>query len=199
MSRSTSTHAAHRLGLLGRHVSTALPTPAAAAAPSAVTVLSDITVSQTPGRQCAYPRAVVLADGTVIVAYVCAYPDKHSYDTYILTQRSGDGGATFEPPTVLFDGREENLAGDQAGLAQCSDGSVVAFVSFHKVTDDANGYKFSDEGFEQEHDLVAIRSRAPTPPHLVPAPPPDPASLLLSRERGGRRLRPQLGRAGAGG
>ena len=111
MSRST-TPAAHRLGLLGRHVSTA--TASAAPAPSPVTLLSDVTVSQTPGRQCAYPRAVVLADGTVIVAYVCAYPDKHSYDTYILTQRSGDGGATFEPPTVLFDGREESLAGDQA-------------------------------------------------------------------------------------
>ena len=74
------------------------------------------------------------------------------------------GGGFVLPDAEIRPSGEENLAGDQAGLAQCSDGSVVAFISFHKVTDDANGYKFSDEGFEQEHDLVAIRSRAPTPP-----------------------------------
>ena len=126
-----------------------------------VQVLSDVVVSTFPDRQCAYPAVVVDTDGSIVVSYSCAYPDKHSYDGFLVTHRSANGGSTFDSEQVLFDGREldpPQKAGD-AGLARCADGSLVAVLGCGIITDNEDGYIFDEDGMNLEHRSGSNRFR----------------------------------------
>ena len=75
---------------------------------------------------CDFPSTTVLDDGRVLIVYRQGSA-KHSHDGIFVTQMSSDGGRSWSPPAIAFDGRtlEPNQTATTGGICQARDGTLV--------------------------------------------------------------------------
>lgn len=123
---------------------------------------------------CAYPLSIGLKDGSVCCVYRQG-SSKHSVDSQLMMQTSGDLGETWLDPQVVFDGlkRTPPTTLVSPGLCQTADGHLlVMFGAIEGLTPGV--YMFSQEGRELPHPLLVTRSadggQSWSEPRLVPQP-----------------------------
>ncbi len=135
------------------------------------------------GATCAYCFTCRLASGDILCSYR-AGKEKHSRDGILLVSRSTDGGQSWLPPVVIYDGmkREAPDGGPEsvhAGVVfELEPGRALALFKTVE-TSDTESFIFSEQGRQLRQQFYVAsssdggRSWAPPNPRELPASPRD--------------------------